>query len=90
MFHSGGWGSMLVVKQLFHNLCFCFFLLSGHFARSAMQMKRLKVSSDYKYTDDSFVVVVVFFFQFVLLLLITFLVFYFLLETGRYVCRKCQ
>ena len=49
MFHSGGWGSMLVVKQLFHNLCFCFFLLSGHFARSAMQMKRLKVSSsDYK------------------------------------------
>ena len=63
MFHSGGWGSMLVVKQLFHNLCFCFFLLSGHFARSAMQMKRLKVSSDYKYTDDSFVVVVVFFFS---------------------------
>lgn len=53
---------MLVVKQLFHNLCFCFFLSSGHFARSAMQMKRLKVSSsDYKYTDDSFVVVVVFF-----------------------------
>ena len=52
---------MLVVKQLFHNLCFCFFLSSGHFARSAMQMKRLKVSSsDYKYTDDSFVVVVVF------------------------------
>ena len=81
---------MLVVKQLFHNLCFCFFLSSGHFARSAMQMKRLKVSSsDYKYTDDSFVVVVVFF-QFVILLLITFLVFYFLPETGRYVCRKCQ
>ena len=66
---------MLVVKQLFHNLCFCFFLLSGHFARSAMQMKRLKVSrGDYKYTDDSFVVVV--FFQFVILLLITFLVFF--------------
>ena len=53
---------MLVVKQLFDNLCFCFFLLSGHFARSAMQMKRLKVSrSDYIYTDDSFVVVVFFF-----------------------------
>ena len=82
---------MLVVKHLFHNLCFCFFLLSGHFARSAMQMKRLKVSSsDYKYTDDSFVVVVVVF------SIICFTVTYYLfglflsLETGRYVCRKCQ
>jgi len=80
---------MLVVKQLFHNLCFCFFLLSGHFARSAMQMKRLKVSSsDYKYTDDSFVVVVFFFFFYT----VTYYLFglFFSLETGRYVCRKCQ
>ena len=69
---------MLVVKHLFHNLCFCFFLLSGHFARSAMQMKRLKVSSsDYKYTDDSLLLLLLLFFQlFVLLLLITFLVFF--------------
>ena len=82
---------MLVVKQLFDNLCFCFLLLSGHFARSAMQMKRLKVSSsDYKYTDDSFVVVVVFFFS--ICFTVTYYLFclFFSLETGRYVCRKCQ
>ena len=81
---------MLVVKQLFHNLCFCFFLSSGHFARSAMLMKRLKVSSsDYKYTDDSFVVVVV---VFSICYTVTYYLFgiFFSLETGRYVCRKCQ
>ena len=57
-----------------------------------MQMKRLKVrSSDYKYTDDSFVVVVV-----VVVVFICYTVTYYLfglffsLETGRYVCRKCQ
>ena len=58
-----------------------------------MQMKRLKVSgSDYKYTDDSFVVVVV-----VVVVSICYTVtyylfvfFFFSLETGRYVCRKCQ
>ena len=59
-----------------------------------MQMKRLKVrSSDYKYTDDSFVVVVV-----VVVVVVSIcytvtyylFVFFFSLETGRYVCRKCQ
>ena len=59
-----------------------------------MQMKRLKVSSsDYKYTDDSFVVFVV---VVVVVVSICYTVTYYLfglflsLETGRYVCRKCQ
>ena len=55
-----------------------------------MQMKRLKVSSsDYKYTDDSFVVVVV---VFSICYTVTSYLFgiFFSPETGRYVCRKCQ
>ena len=57
-----------------------------------MQMKRLKVSgSDYKYTDDSFVVVVVVVVVSICYTVTYYLfVFFFSLETGRYVCRKCQ
>ena len=56
-----------------------------------MQMKRLKVhSSDYKYTDDSFVVVVVVVFSVCYTVTYYLFVFFFSLETGRYVCRKCQ
>ena len=58
-----------------------------------MQMKRLKVSSsDYKYTDDSFVVVVVVVVVVSICYTVTYYLFgfFFSLETGRYVCRKCQ
>ena len=58
-----------------------------------MQMKRLKVrSSDYKYTDDSFVVVVVVVVVVFICYTVTYYLFgfFFSLETGRYVCRKCQ
>ena len=58
-----------------------------------MQMKRLKVSSsDYKYTGDSFVVVVVVVVVISICYTVTYylFVFFFSLETGRYVCRKCQ